>query len=231
MNGPLSDVPAEILAVLGDSMGKSVNTLCLSTEEMCHCLQSFNQTVEEGGATGNVHKPVIFSMDVAAMYPSLDVSIVAKAIGEEFVNADLEINVDERKLTLYLAVIFQKERRKEVLVRQLHEIILERKYQTVRRILMSTEEILDRSEKTLSKFQETRLRDPDRREVRQIIGLTLEEAVKTAIQNHLQIQWNCKKTSRRWGHQKQIHRSDGKGIYEQMDERVQGTSTKCNQEH
>ena len=51
--------------------------------------------VEEGGATGNVHKPVIFLMDVAAMYPSLDVSIVAKAIGEEFVNADLEINVDE----------------------------------------------------------------------------------------------------------------------------------------
>ena len=184
-NGPLSDVIAEILTVHGDSMDKSVNTQCLSTEEMCHCLQSFNQTVEEGGTTDNVYKPVIFSMNVVAMYPSLDVSVVAKAIGEEFGNSDLEINVDERELALYLTVIFQKEWRKELVARQLHEIIPKRKQQTTRRILMSAEEIIDRSEKTISKFQEIGLRDPDTREVRQMIGLALEEAVKTTMQNHV----------------------------------------------
>ena len=184
-NGPLSDVIAEILTVHGDSMDKSVNTQCLSTEEMCHCLQSFNQTVEEGGTTDNVYKPVIFSMNVVAMYPSLDVSVVAKEIGEEFGNSDLEINVDERELALYLTVIFQKEWRKELVARQLHEIIPKREQQTTRRILMSTEEIIDRSEKTISKFQEIGLRDPDTREVRQMIGLALEEAVKTTMQNHV----------------------------------------------
>ena len=93
--------------------------------------------------------------------------------------------MDERELALYLAVVFRKKRRKELVARQLHEIIPERKHQTANRILMSTKEVIDRSEKTVSKFQETGLRDPDRREVRQMIGLVLEEAVKTAMQNHV----------------------------------------------
>ena len=71
--------------------------------------------------------------------------------------------MDERELALYLVVIFQNEERTELVVRKPHEIIPKRKHQTARRILMSTEEAIDRSEKTVSKFQETGLRDPDRR--------------------------------------------------------------------
>ena len=62
----------------------------------------------------NIKEPVIFLMDIAAMFPSLDIAEVARAVNEEFANSDLEIKVDERELGLYLAISFQKERRKEL---------------------------------------------------------------------------------------------------------------------
>jgi len=97
MNGPLSDTLAEILSVLGDSMDKSIGILCLSTEEMCHYLETLNRNVEEG-SSDIVKKPVIFYMDVSAMFPSLDVKSVARKVEEEFVTSDLEIKGDEREL-------------------------------------------------------------------------------------------------------------------------------------
>ena len=51
---------------------------------------------------------------------------------------------------------------------------------------MYTEEVIERSDKTMSKFCETSQRKPSRAEVRQMIGLALEEeAIKTAMQNHV----------------------------------------------
>ena len=99
MNGPLSDVLSEILTTLGDEMDETIDTLCLSTEEMCHALEAFNQKVSEDHQS-NIEEPVTFSMDVAAMFPSLDIAEVARAVNEEFVNSDLEIEVDERELGL-----------------------------------------------------------------------------------------------------------------------------------
>ena len=46
----------------------------------------------------NIKEPVILSMDVAAMFPSVDIAEVARAVDEEFVNSDLEIENDEREL-------------------------------------------------------------------------------------------------------------------------------------
>ena len=62
----------------------------------------------------NIKEPLILLMDIAAMFPSLDIAEVARAVNEEFANSDFEIEVDERELGLYLAIIFQKERRKEL---------------------------------------------------------------------------------------------------------------------
>ena len=39
MNGPLSDILTDLLSLLGDSMDKSIDALCLSMEEMYHCLE------------------------------------------------------------------------------------------------------------------------------------------------------------------------------------------------
>ena len=78
MNGPLSDVLSGILTTLGDEMDETIDTLCLSTEGMCHALKTFNQKVSEDHQN-NIKEPVIFSMDVAAIIPSLDIAEVARA--------------------------------------------------------------------------------------------------------------------------------------------------------
>ena len=93
--------------------------------------------------------------------------------------------MDERELGLYLGIIFQKERRREFRERQPDEVIPVRKHEAAKTVLMSTEEVLERSGKTVSKFCETSQRKPNRAEVRRMIGLALEEAIKTAMQNHV----------------------------------------------
>ena len=185
MNGPLSDVLSEILTTLGDEMDETIDIIhvCLSTEEMYHALEAFSQKVSEDHQN-NIKEPVIFSMDVAAMFPSLDIVEVARAVSEDFVNSDLEIEVDERELGLYLAIIFQKERRKELELKHLDEVVPRRKHEAAKNILMSTEEITERSERTVSKFH-TACREPTREEVRRMMGVALEETVKTAMRNHV----------------------------------------------
>ena len=79
MNGPLSVVLSEILTTLGDEMDETIDTLCLSTEEMYHALEAFNQKVSEDHQN-IIKEPVIFSMDVAAMFPSLDIAEVVRAV-------------------------------------------------------------------------------------------------------------------------------------------------------
>ena len=113
------------------------------------------------------------------MFASLDIAEVARAVDEEFVNSDLETEVDERELGLYLAIIFQKERRKELELKHLDEVVPRRKHEAAKNILMSTEEITERSE-----FHQAR-RDPTKEGVRRMTGVAFEEAVKTAMRNHV----------------------------------------------
>ena len=157
-------------------MDETIDTLCLSTEEMYHALEAFNQKVSEDHQS-NIEEPVIFSMDVVAMFPSLDIAEVARAVNEEFVNSDLEIEFDERELGLYLAIIFQKERRKELELKHLDEVVPRRKHEAAKSVLMSTEEITARSERTVSKCHPA-CKDPTREEVKRMMGVALEEAVK-----------------------------------------------------
>ena len=69
-------------------MDETIDTLCLSTEEMCHAQEAFNQKVSEDHQN-NIKEPVIFSMDVAAKFPSLDIAEVAWAVNHNDVNQEL----------------------------------------------------------------------------------------------------------------------------------------------
>ena len=56
---------SEILSYLGDRIDVEVGALCLSTEEMCGAMEAYNIRAP------TTRCPVIFSMDVIAMYPNL----------------------------------------------------------------------------------------------------------------------------------------------------------------
>ena len=51
---------------------------------------------------------VIFSTDVEAMYPSLDIASVAAVAREEFVKSKLKVEIDNLELSLYLAITLYK---------------------------------------------------------------------------------------------------------------------------
>ena len=93
--------------------------------------------------------------------------------------------MDERELGLYLGIFFQKDRRTELRERQLDEVIPVRKHEAAKTVLMFAEDVIERDDKTVSKFCETSQRKPNRAEVRRMIGLALEEAIKTAMKNHV----------------------------------------------
>ena len=69
-------------------------------------------------------------------------------------------------------------------MKYLDEVVPRGKSEAAKNVLMSTEEITERSERTVSKFHPA-CRDPTREEVRRMMGVALEEAVKTAMRNHV----------------------------------------------
>ena len=79
------------------------DTVCGSTEEMLASIKSANdQGIEEGHVVG--------SMDVKALYPSLDVEETARIVCEEFRKMETEVvGVDYEELGLYLALCVERE--------------------------------------------------------------------------------------------------------------------------
>ena len=90
-NGPLSYILSEILSYL--------MALCLSTEEMCGALDTFNTMVS------TTRSPF---MDVVGMYPNLQHEGVARTCREEFLRSDLVIEeVDTKAPGIYIAILYQ----------------------------------------------------------------------------------------------------------------------------
>ena len=105
-NGPLSNILAEILNILGDKMDNEVGALCLSTEEMYGALEMYNRRAD------STRKPIIFSMDVVGMFPALRHKEVALTCREEYIRSDLTLEeLDIEALGLYLAITYQDRRR------------------------------------------------------------------------------------------------------------------------
>ena len=72
-------------------------TVCQNTEEMLAAFQELNQA---GGADRNT---VIFSADVKALYPSLDIDFTTDIVCEMFQNSGISIHgADYEELGLYL---------------------------------------------------------------------------------------------------------------------------------
>ena len=77
-----------------------------STEELMSAIKEANLKMKEK----EVNECVIGSMDVEALYPSLDQRLSAKIVKEEYIKSDVEIaEVDWKIVALYLAVTASKE--------------------------------------------------------------------------------------------------------------------------
>ena len=177
INGALSQLLTEILTTVGDRADtERFNTV--STEEMMEAMTQLNTR------TGELRQPVVFSMDVQAMYPNLHRKTVAKVVASEFLRSDLEVEVDSKELGLYLAILFQGRRRQELEDLGLGEVVQRRRHPRAKPILMTTDEVLSRGQEGDSRFLNQE-REPTREEKRLMLSLALQEAVEACMGNHI----------------------------------------------
>ena len=174
-NGALSGMLTEILTVVGDK-AEDEDFNCLSNEELMAAFTEANQR--------NMKNPVVFSMDVQAMYPNLNVEKVAEVSASEFLKSGLQIDMDRKELGLYLAIVYQGERRKEIATLGLDTVIPRRKHPRARKVLISTDEVLSRTEGEIeSKFLLPE-RQPTDAEVQLMFSLALREMIRVCMKSH-----------------------------------------------
>ena len=170
-NGQLSGLLATVVNGIVDLADKDV-ALCRSTEEMIASLEEVNSK--------ELDNICIFSTDVSAMFPSLEIPSVARIAAEEYTNSTLDVNINEEELSLYLAVV---KTRAELVSMGLGDVTHTRKATRGAAPGITTEEILDRTGKTVSKFHKP-VRPPTSDEKRKMFATALEVLINQAMENH-----------------------------------------------
>ena len=86
---------------------KMANAVTRSTEEMCHAIGEVNKR-------DDINNLVIFSMDISAFYPSLDIAVCAETAAKMWYASGMKLNLDVEELSLYLAVTASRDKLEEL---------------------------------------------------------------------------------------------------------------------
>ena len=147
-NGPLADLVCEILNMFVEEADKARRTEVKSTEELCSDIKAVNDRMVKNGPrrspfqlAGNL---VIGSKDVEAHYPEMDVEAAAEEAKREIEESDLEIEVDEVQLGLFLACSMTQE---QVDKEGLTEVVHRRRFKNGVRPGLTYQAIMDSSSK------------------------------------------------------------------------------------
>ena len=110
--GPLtraSELVSMILTPVADAMPGEDE--CQSSEEMQRAVGDANDKAKDVGEEDDI---IIFSQDVRALYPSLDIEDITEAVREAMMETELSFeNVDVETVGKYLAVNMSKADRKK----------------------------------------------------------------------------------------------------------------------
>ena len=171
-NGPLSHLLSEILDAMADELDEKIGTECRSTEELVAGVEQVNDR--------GVENPiVVFSMDVAALYPNLKSDVVAKETATSYNELELEIEVDEHQLGIYLMLTLGREK----LVNEKLGFVTPTRLATHGPAPgITTEEIF--SECLASKFKPAS-RKPTAKQKRHMIALALEQGILAVMKGHV----------------------------------------------
>ena len=173
-NSQLSQVLAGIVDAITKFADKD-GVLCTSTEDMVASLEAVNSDPDARNIS-------LFSTDVSGMYPALDIEVIAKWLAEEYLQSDLEIlNLDPLELALYLAVTNNQTELDNL---GLMEVVHTRMASSGARPGVTTKEVLDRDEKTVSLFNPP-LRAPTQIETKKMFAVALESLVLASMNNHI----------------------------------------------
>ena len=112
INAELGELLGEILDVLAEEEDRENGGLISdSTEDMCARFEEVNKELEKEENRGK--KFVIGSLDVEALYPSLEAERLGVLVREMVERSKVKIAVNERELKLYLASTMEENEVKE----------------------------------------------------------------------------------------------------------------------
>ena len=172
VNGPLSNILSEILNTMADQLDKAVGTECRSTEELVAGMEEVNNR-------NDVEKPVVFSMDVNSLYPSLKAKQVAEEISAVYLELELEVEVDTHQLGLYLVMVAGRE---EMVRQGLKHVTPTRRHTGGSAPGITTAEVFG-GEDCDTKFIQAR-RKPTKGQRRKMMALAIKLGIVTVMKNH-----------------------------------------------
>ena len=143
-------------------------------EEMCHAIKEVNKRTD-------IKNLVLFSTDISAMYPSLDVPEVARVAAELWEESDLELNLDTEELSLYLAVTMKRGELEEL---GLGDVTHTRLKKGGASPGITTKEVISRQPSTKSLFKKP-LRRPTRNEETLMFKLAFRNMIIVAMSEHM----------------------------------------------
>ena len=166
-NAQLCHLLSTVVSAIAMTVDEELKTVCRSTEEMIHEIERVNATDDDN------NDKVVISTDVERMYTSMEVDAVAEVAAEEFLSSNLEIDLDWKEISLYLAVTHSSQELEQL---GLGHVTHTRVHKTGRKPGITTEEILDRHPDTVSKFNLPR-QQPTDDEVRLMFSVALKQLI------------------------------------------------------
>ena len=153
---------------------KESEVLLRSTEEACAEFEGINNRED-------ISDIVLFSTDISAMFPSLDIPEVAKIVAEEYLESGLDIELDTLETSLYLSVTNKRE---ELVARGWGDVTHTRTKSGGRAPGITTAEVCERGPRTKSLFRPP-VREPTNQEKRQMFAVMLENLINEAMAGHI----------------------------------------------
>ena len=203
-NGPLSHLTAKVMNLVAKELNVQVQTEVRSTEEMIAVLDSVNESItpdtrclEQCGpiqqcdlAKHNVqvhpnHLPsiTIGSMDVKALYPSLDVNHSCNIIKKLIATSTVKFNTNHTEMSLHIAATHTQD---EIDKLGISDIIHTRRFKNGPRPTIISKSVTGTQterDQAQSWIHPSRTPTPD--EAQLMFAIVISEAVKVVMNNHV----------------------------------------------
>ena len=170
---PNSRLSGFLSRIVNDYADKeNIGTECRSGEEMKAAFEKYNET------DGDVKTQcAIISMDVRALYPSMEWHEIGLAVRDMIENSEHEIeNVDWVEVGKYLAVTMEED---QIIKEGLRNVIPKRKEETNRKIGIAYLNNKQNDDKWAN------ARSPGCRQKKKMLGIAVAEGVRTCMANHV----------------------------------------------
>ena len=203
-NGPLSEITSNVMSIVANELNSRQCTEVKSTEEMCAILDRINESVEPDltclNQCGTIQQSklsehnlsthpdtlpqiVTGSMDVKALYPSLDIDqssiIIDKLIRESEVNFDCDV----LDMALHLAATNTQE---QIKTAGLNDVVHTRRFKHgARPIIISKSVTGTDNERETSDSWIPPIRAPTPLEVKQMLAMVISQAVALVMRSHV----------------------------------------------